>query len=272
MSFSNYLLSQLEHGGCNGRMKLENGKIVFEIASPTPQQQYATPAPSAPPLAEDNRIIYDLRVELDETKGKLAVMEQQIQQLFKFREVVSIPVWWNPHTPPPRVTPESSTLYNFNVNTVRFIHWTYSNYAKCITSPQRPSYSILLGTSDVPLLPGTEKVDDILYVLQTQVRRDMMNNIVIQPHQTITPDCGAIIKFIIDWMKTSPNQIEITIMNLGATLAIGFVVALCERLNPDKLSKLKINTAKISEQTELRNKVDKTLFRKIEIENVMSSI
>jgi hypothetical protein len=100
----------------------------------------------------------------------------------------------------------------------------------------------------------------------------MMNNIVIQPHQTITPDCGAIIKFIHDWMKTSPNQIEITIMNPGGALAIGFVVALCERLNPDKLSKLKINTAKISEQTELRNKVDKTLFRKIEIENVMSSI
>ena len=269
MSSSNYLLSQLEHGGCNGRLKLENGKIVFEIASPTPQQQYAIPAPSAPPLAEDNRIIYDLRVELDETKGKLAVMEQQIQQLFKFREVVSIPIWGNPHAMP-RVTYESSMLYNFNVNTVRFIHWTHSIYAKCIS--KFPSYSILLGTSDVPLLPATEKIDDILYVLQTQVRRDMMNNIVIQPHQTITPDCGAIIKFIIDWMKTSPVNIEITIMNLGATLAIGFVVALCERLNPDKLSKLKINTAKISEQTELRNKVDKTLFRKIEIENVMSSI
>jgi hypothetical protein len=269
MSCSNYLLSQLEHGGCNGRMKLEKGNIVFEIASPTPQQQYAIPAPSAPPLAEDNQVIYELKVELAETKGKLAVMEQQIQQLFKFREAVSLPIWGNPQTPP-RITYETSILYDFNVNTVRFIHWSHSIYAKCIS--KFPSYSILLGTSDVPLLPATEKVDDIIYVLQTQVRRDMMNNIVIQPHQTITPDCGAIIKFIHDWMKTSPVNIEITIMNLGATLAIGFVVALCERLNPDKLSKLKINTAKISEQTELRNKVDKTLFRKIEIENVMSSI
>jgi hypothetical protein len=265
---SNYLLSQLEHGGCNGRMKLENGKIVFEFAPPTPQQ-YAIPAPSAPPLAEDNRLIYDLRVELDETKRKLAVMEQQIQQLFKFREAVSLPIWGNPQTPP-RVTYETSILYNFNVNTVRFIHWSFSHYTKCIS--KFPSYSILLGTSDVPLLPATEKIDDILYILQTQVRCDMMNNIVIQPQQTITPDCGAIIKFIHEWMTTSPVNIEITIMNPGATLAIGFVVALCERLNPDKLSKLKINSAKISEQTELRNKVDKTLFRKIEIENIMSSI
>jgi hypothetical protein len=61
-------------------------------------------------------------------------------------------------------------------------------------------------------------------------------------------------------------------MNPGATLAIGFVVGLCEQLNLNKLSKLTITQAKISEQTELRNKVDKTLFKKIEFEKVVSSI
>jgi hypothetical protein len=258
---STYLLSQIEHG-CNGRIKLEKGNLVFEIASPTPLN---LPTPSAPPLAEDNHVIYNLNVELEETKRKLTSMEQQIQQLFKFREAVLMPIVTNP-----RATPTTTILYDFNVNTVRFIHWSYSEYTR-FTS-QHPAYSTLLGNSDFPLFPSAEKIDDIIYVLQTQLRNDMINNITVQPHQTITPDCGVIIKFIIDWMKTSPNQLEITIMNPGATLAIGFVIALCERLNHDKLSKLKITTAKISEQTELRNKVDKILFRKIEIENVMSSV
>jgi hypothetical protein len=73
-------------------------------------------------------------------------------------------------------------------------------------------------------------------------------------------------------MATSPNNIQITIMNPGATLAIGFVVGLCEQLNSNKLSKLIITQAKISEQTEMRNKVDKTLFKKIEFEKVVSSV
>jgi hypothetical protein len=53
---------------------------------------------------------------------------------------------------------------------------------------------------------------------------------------------------------------------------VNFVIALCEQLNHEKLSKLKIKNAKISEQTELKNKIDKKIFKKIEIENLMTSL
>ena len=129
----------------------------------------------------------------------------------------------------------------------------------------------MVGDSDVPLCYNAQYLRDILHVLKSQLRHDL-NSIVIQPRQTITPDCGLIIKFINDWMATSPNNIEITIMNTGATLAIGFVIALCEQLNCEKLSKLKITRAKISEQTELKNKIDKNIFKRIEIENLVSSV
>ena len=155
---------------------------------------------------------------------------------------------------------------NFNTTFIKFYDERNSNSAFM-------KYHVKIGNHDTPFLNGTDvSFVDILMILKTQIRYDMTNHIIVQPYQTITQDCGVIIKFIVDWMTTSSNNIQITVMNPGATLAIGFVVGLCEQLNPDKLSKLIITQAKISEQTEMRNKVDKTLFKKIEFEKVVSSV
>ena len=258
---SHELLSQIE-AGCYGKMKVENGKIVFECITvhPPPYPPPSVPAPSAPPLVEDNTLIIDeLRDELRETKDRLAVLEQQVQQLFQFREAVHMPGINNRYR-------GRIDFCNFNTTFIKFYDERNSNSAFM-------KYNVKIGNHDTPFLNGTDvSFTDTLMILKTQIRYDMTNHIIVQPYQTITQDCGVIIKFIVDWMTTSPNNIQITIMNPGATLAIGFVVGLCEQLNPNKLSKLIITQAKISEQTELRNKVDKTLFKKIEFEKVVSSV
>ena len=271
---SRELLSNLE-AGCYGKMKVENGKIIFECITttntvyhpppypppsvPAPSAPPSVPAPSAPPLIEDNRIIDELRDELRETKDRLAVLEQQVQQLFRFRDAVIMP----------GVTDRYKgryDSYNFNTSFIKFYDERNSNSGFI-------KYSVNIGNHDTPFFNGiAASFVDILMILKTQIRYDITNHIIIQPHQTITQDCGVIIKFIVDWMTTSPNNIQITISNNTTTLAIGFVVGLCEQLNPDKLSKLIITQAKISEQTEMRNKVDKTLFKKIEFEKVVSSV
>ena len=267
---SNKIVSQFEDG-CNGRMKLENGKFVFEFLPtssdypppPYPPPPYPPPSshtvnpspiPSAPPFVEDNRIIDELRDELRETKERLVVMEQQVQQLFKYREAVHMPGCNDRYK-------GRFDFYNFNTNFIKF------------TNTIPGEYNVKIGNHDTPFFNGIQtSFVDILMILKTQIHYDITNHIIIQPHQTITPNCGVIIRFIIDWMKICPNNIQITISNTSATLAIGFVISLCEQLNSDKLSKLAITQAKISEQTELRNKVDKTLFKKIEIEKVVSSV
>jgi hypothetical protein len=272
---SRELLSKIE-AGCYGKMKFENGKIIFECVTTTNTVHHpppSVPAPSAPPLVEDTLIIDELRDELRETKDRLALLEQQVQQLFRFREAVSMPIWIPRVLNDPVPGRDTSILYNFNVKTVRFIPYTHTRISKHgAMTYTPPSYNIILGDSELPLFPYVEKMADIIYLLKSQLRNDMTNHIIVQPYQTITPDCGVIVKFIVDWMTTSPNNNQITIMNPGATLATGFVVGLCEQLNPNKLSKLIITQAKISEQTEIRNKVDKTLFKKIEFEKVVSSV
>lgn len=263
------LLSKIEAGGCYGKMKIENGKIVFECVTTHTSPPFKlfdpvlaphlVPAPSAPPLVEDSRIIDELRDELRETKQRLAVLEQQVAQLFQFREAVHMPGINNRYK-------GRIDFYNFNTTFIKFYDVRNSNSAFM-------AYNVKIGNHDTPFLNGIDaSFVDTLMILKTQIRYDMTNHIIVQPYQTITQDCGIIIKFIVDWMATSPNNIQITIMNPGATLAIGFVVGLCEQLNPNKLSKLIITQAKISEQTELRNKVDKTLFKKIEFEKVVSSV
>lgn len=240
-------------------MKLENGKIVFEFDC---SRVAVPPHPSAPPLIEDDHAVDELRNELRETKQRLAVLEQQVQQLFKCREAVYIPN--------PNFIDRKGHLHNFNSRMVKFI--PNGNQINPNQPDQYSSlYDAMVGDSDVPIRHQAQYLRETLHVLKSQLRHDL-NHIVIQPRQTITPDCGLIIKFINDWMATSPNNIEITIMNTGATLAIGFIIALCEQLNCEKLSKLKITCAKISEQTELKNKIDKNIFKKIEIENLVSSV
>jgi hypothetical protein len=261
---SRELLSQIE-AGCYGKMKVENGKIVFECITttntvhPPPYPPPSVPAPSAPPLVEDTLIIDELRDELRETKDRLTLLEQQVQQLFQFREAVYMPGINNRYR-------GRIDFCNFNTTFIKFYDERNSNSAFM-------KYNVKIGNHDTPFLNGTDvSFVDILMILKTQIRYDMTNHIIIQPHQTITQDCGVIIKFIVDWMTTSPNNIQITISNNTTTLATGFVVGLCEQLNPDKLSKLIITQAKISEQTEMRNKIDKTLFKKIEFEKVVSSV
>lgn len=257
-SMTHHLLSQIETG-CNGRMKLENGKMVFEFDC---SRVTASPHPSAPPLVEDDHVVDELRTELRETKERLAILEQQVQQLFKCREAVCIPRFIS--------SQRECYLHNFNSRMVRFIpNERHINPNQ--PNQYSPLYDAMVGESDVPICHQAQYLRDILNVLKSQLRHDL-NNIVIQPRQTITPDCGVVINFIHDWMKTSPNNIEITIMNTGATLAIGFVIALCEQLNCEKLSKLKITRAKISEQTELKNKIDKNIIKRMEIENLVSSV
>ena len=255
---THHLLSQIETG-CNGRMKLENGKMVFEFDC---SRVTASPHPSAPPLVEDDHVVDELRNELRETKEMLAILEQQVQQLFKCREAVCMPRFIDPR--------RECNLHNFNCRMVKFIP-NGNQISPNQPDQYSPLYDAMVGDSDVPMCYNARYLRDILHVLKSQLRHDL-NNIVIQPRQTITPDCGLVIKFINDWMATSPNNIEITIMNTGATLAIGFVIALCEQLNCEKLSKLKITRAKISEQTELKNKIDKNIFKRMEIENLVSSV
>jgi len=257
-AMTHHLLSQIETG-CNGRMKLENGKMVFEFDC---SRVTVPPHPSAPPLMEDDHAVDELRNELRETKQRLAVLEQQVQQLFKCREAVYIPN--------PNFIDRKGHLHNFNSRMAKFI--PNGNQINPNQPDQYSSlYDAMVGDSDVPIRHQAQYLRETLHVLKSQLRHDL-NNIVIQPRQTITPDCGVIIKFINDWMATSPNNIEITIMNTGATLAIGFIIALCEQLNCEKLSKLKITRAKISEHTELKNKLDKNTFKKMEIENLVSSV
>jgi hypothetical protein len=251
-----HLLSQIETG-CNGRMKLENGKMVFEFDC---SRVAASPHPSAPPLVEDDRVVDELRTDLRETKERLAILEQQVQQLFKCREAVYIP----------KLIDRMGHLHNFNGRMAKFIP-NGNQINPNQPNQYSPLYDAMVGDSNDPILGTAQYLRDILNVLKSQLRHDL-NHIVIQPRQTITPDCGVVIKFIHDWMKTSPNNIEITIMNTGATLAIGFVIALCEQLNCEKLSKLKITRAKISEQTELKNKIDKNIIKRMEIENLVSSV
>lgn len=251
---SRELLSKIE-AGCYGKMKVENGKIIFECVTTHISPPPSVPAPSAPPLVEDSRIIDELRDELRETKEKLAYIERQVTQLFRFRDALYMPT-----------NGRAFNFYNFNTSFIKFYDERNSNSAFLC-------YNVKIGNHDTPFLIGSiASFTEKLMILKTQLRYDMTNHIIVQPYNTITQDCGVIIKFIVDWMTTSPNNIQITIMNPGATLAIGFVVGLCEQLNLNKLSKLTITQAKISEQTELRNKVDKTLFKKIEFEKVVSSI
>ena len=262
---SRELLSNIE-AGCYGKMKVEDGKIVFEcitttntVHPPPYPPPPSVPAPSAPPLVEDTLIIDELRDELRETKQRLAVLEQQVQQLFRFRDAVHMPGISNRYS-------NRVDFYSFNTSFIKFYDERNSNSAFLC-------YNVKIGNHDAPFLNGTTaSFTDKLMILKTQLRYDMTNHIIIQPYNTITPDCRVIIKFIIDWMTTSPNNIQITISNNTATLAIGFIVGLCEQLNPEKLSKLIITQAKISEQTEMRNKIDKTLFKKIEFEKVVPSV
>jgi hypothetical protein len=252
------LLAKIE-AGCYGTMKVEGGKLVFEASGVPLGPPPIGLVPSAPPLVEDNRIIDELRDELRETKERLAVLEQQVQQLFKFREAVFSPAMNDTYG-------SRTDFINFNTNFIKFVE------------AGAATYDVMIGNHPTPFWNGCRRsgagvsMTEIVRLLKTNLRADMINHFIIRPRGTNTPDCGVVIKFIIDWMATSPNHIDITISNTTDTLAIGFVVGLCERLNPDKLSKLIITQAKMCEHTELKNKVNKGVFKKMAFDKLVASL
>jgi len=256
---SRELLSTIE-SGCYGTMKVECGKLVFEASGVVPGHPIGL-VPSAPPLVEDNRVIDELRDELRETKERLAVLEQQVQQLFKFREAVFSPAMNDTYG-------SRVDFINFNTNFIKFVE------------AGAATYDVMIGNHPTPFWNGCRRgshaggvsMTEIIRLLNTNLRADMINHFIIRPRGTNTPDCGVVIKFIIDWMASSPNNIDITISNTTENLAIGFVVGLCERLNPDKLSKLIITQAKMCEHTELKNKVNKGVFKKMAFDKLVASL
>ena len=252
---------------CYGIMKVENGKIVFERVEPT----YPPPPPhqaSAPPLVEDNRAeIDELRDELRETKERLAGLEEKmscmnwrmarvevdIDKLYSFREAVWMPKMRN-----------YEDIYDFNTEVLHF-NGAGGTYYVNICDKAFCQHMTL---------------EDRLKMLSTQLRCDRIRNIVIQPNQTsysnlglgemTTPSCVKVIRFILDWVHggwyKDPTILQITITsNTNGVSSVGFVVSLCEQLKPESPVKIVITQARISEQTELKNKVDKDVFKKIEL-------
>lgn len=269
---------------CYGIMKVENGKIVFERIEPTcpppPPHPFRPPVQySAPPPFEDSRsaLIDELRDELRETKERLAVLENQmkemnrmnwrmtrakydIDKLYSFRATV-----WMPN----KIPQAYGDLYDFNTEVLH------------ITGVSNTYNVTICDKLFCPHMP----LEDRLQLLSTQLRRDRVKNIVIQPNQTgigqmTTPSCVKVIRFILEWLwgeewYNGDTVLQITITSNTTTgtppLAVGFVVSLCEQLQPASPIKIVITQARISEQTELKNKVDKDVFKKIEFEKVVSS-
>jgi hypothetical protein len=271
-------------------MKVENGKIVFERVEPPPPP----PPPhqvSAPPLVEDNRAeIDELRDELRETKERLAGLEEKMKEINRMRIAVletqnkemnrmtwrmtrvksdidklysfRSTVWM------PKMSQAYGDLYDFNTEV---LHITSVNDTYNVNICDKVFCSHI-------------KLEDRLKMLSTQLRRDRVKNIVIQPNQSgigqmTTPSCAKVIRFILEWLwgeewynGSTVLQITITSYTNGHPLAVGFVVSLCEQLQPASPIKIVITQAIISEQTELKNKVDKDVFKKIEFEKVVSSV
>jgi hypothetical protein len=249
------LLASIE-AGCYGTMKVEGGKLVFDASGVVPRPPIG-PVPTAPPLVEeDNHRVID---ELRETKERLAVLEQRydkLEQMFcRAQESVCFPRFIN--------AGQACYLYNFNTGTLRFIDAGWSQ------NPAR-NYLVYVGNTDVPF-GDQNPLPTLLGAIRPHLRPDI-HHFIIRPRGTITPDCGVIIKFIIEWMKTSPNRIDITISNTTENLAIGFVVGLCEQLNPEKLSKLVITQAKMCEHTELKNKIHKGVFKIMAFDKLVASL
>jgi len=249
-------LSQLEKG-CNGRMTLENGKIVFEFEN----NSSAIPQPNAPPLIVDDPLVIDeLRNELRETKQRLADLEKRVQEFFTFNNTVG------------------NAGYNFECDKIKFCECMHNQqYGGC-------GFKVYLGDENrlygdfADYSPNTVKgvksfrnlrtiCLDFSYKLDPNPSMKKINN------KSLGPQDKLLITTIIEITNASQNNIEIIFdFSSEKILRIDYIIALCEQLHHEKLSKLKITNAKISEQNELKNKIDKQIFRKIEIENLMTSI
>ena len=249
-----YQLSQLEKG-CTGIMKLENGKIVFEFER---NSSAIIAQPSAPPLIVDNPIVDELRNELRETKQRLADLEKRVQEFFTFHNTVG------------------NAGYNFECDKIKF--------CECMNN-QNTGFKVYLGDENrrygdfsvhsPNVMKGVKSfrnlrticLDFSYPVSATGPVNQIKNNVSLGTQDKL------LIPTIIEIVNTSQNNIEIICdFSSDKILRIDYIIAICEQLNHEKLSKLKITNAKISEQTELKNKIDKKIFKKIEIENLMTSL
>ena len=228
-------------------MKLENGKMVFE---------FEIPQPNAPPLIVDDHLADELR----ETKQRLADLEKCVQDFFTFHNTVG------------------NAGYNFECDKIRFCECMHNQQACGL------GFTVYLGDENRlygnfnPHSPNTMKgvksfrklntiCLDFSYELHPNPSLQKMNN------KSLGPQDKLLINAIIEITNASKNDIEIIFdFSSDKILRIDYVIAICEQLHHEKLSKLKITHAKISEQTELKNKINKKIFKKIEIENLMTSL
>jgi hypothetical protein len=244
--------------GCYGRMALENGKIVFELQN----NNSSIPQPNAPPLILEDPLVDELRNELHETKQRLANLEKRVQEFFTF----------NNHA--------SNSGYNFECDKIKFYECMHNQqYGGCgfkVTLGDENRLYGHFGPHYPDIMKGVKSFRnlrticlDFSYELNTHKNPSMqkINN------KSLGSQDKLLITTIIEIINASENNIEIIFdFSSEKILRIDYIIAVCEQLNHEKISKLKITHGKISEQTELKNKIDKKIFKKIEIENLITSV
>ena len=250
------LLLQLENGCC-GRMKLENDKIVFEFES---NGAKGIPQPNAPPLIVDDPVVDELRNELRETKQRLADLEKRVQEFFTFNNTVG------------------NAGYNFECDKIKFCECMHNlQHIGCGFKVYLGDENRLYGDFN-PHSPNTVKAVKSFRKLRTiclDFSYELHQNPSIQKiyNKSLGSQDKLLIDTIIEITNASQNYIEIIFdFSSEKNLRIDYIIAICAQLNHEKLSKIKITDGRISDQIELKNKIDKKIFKKIEIENLMTSL
>jgi hypothetical protein len=249
-------LLQIEKG-CNGKIKLENGKIVFEFES----NGSVIPQPNAPPLILDDPVVDELRNELRETKQRLSDLEKRVQEFFTFNNIVS------------------NAGYNFECDKIKF--------CECMHNCQLigTGFNVYLGDENKlyghfshhnpDIMKGVKSFRNLRTIcldFSYGIHQSNPSLLIINNKSLGTQD-KLLINTISEIINASENNIEIIFdFSSEKILRIDYIIALCAQLNHEKISKLKITHGKISEQTELKNKIDKKIFIKIEIENLIRSV
>jgi hypothetical protein len=245
--------------GCNGKIKLENGKIVFEFES----NGSGIPQPNAPPLIVDEPVVDELRNELRETKQRLANLEKRVQEFFTFNNIVS------------------NAGYNFECDKIKLCECMHNHQGGYFGNP---GFKVYLGDENrlygdfAPHNPNIMKGVKSFRNLRTiclDFSYDLHENPICQKinNKSLGPDDKLLINTISEIINASENNIEIIFdFSSEKILRIDYIIVICAQLNHEKLSKIKITDGKISDQIELKNKIDKKIFKKIEIENLITSL
>ena len=250
-------LLQIEKG-CNGKIKLENGKIIFEFES---NSHGVIAQPSAPPLIVDDPVVDELRNELRETKQRLADLEKRVQEFFTFNNTTG------------------NIGYNFECDKIKF--------CECMHNHQQmgTGFNVYLGDENIlyghfnphmqNIMKGVKSFRNLRTICLDFSYGICQSNpsLLIINNKLLGPQDKLLINTISEIINASENNIEIIFdFSSEKILRIDYIIAICAQLNHEKLSKIKITDGKISDQIELKNKIDKQIFRKIEIENLMTSL